>query len=579
MIANQEINYTSDLIQKRDLVFFTGAGISILSPSNLIMFNDLQNKIIWALCQNLDNKLKQTYEVIYDEIDKDEAISDVAKKFIDIPPEYIFECCKKDITCNNANSNYYELEPLNSFKKAKPNLNHLHLARFLLTEHIPAILTTNFDLLIESGADKLSHSTKYNIQINKHWRWEHFKNKESPVGQYFKLHGCIEDFESIVMSLDDIGKRCIKQLPAFKYYLENYHVFFAGYRGADLDIFSYLETTQCKGIIWNGYTEDAIIPKVRHLLEKQKAKVIMGDVSGILNEISLKLGLPKFNLDETQRYPEINFLNDFFLWADKIEPISKIIILGDLWDYIGERKKALTFFHSGYDLAQKSYNKHIQNLCLSRLASIFYKINEYGEVKNICNLTLDNAKDFPVTLQLYEYIHSLQMLGLVESHTDLKKSIELYRQALAYQEKLEKIDPLSRHKKAGILINVANVFYRANLFDDSEGWYKSALKIYDEFGDVQGRASILACIGNILLKQEKYDDCLSYYKGAEYLFNETGDIVKLSTSLQNISIAYFKNNNKKEAKRYAEKSLVYHEIISDQEGCNKAKELLHLIND
>ncbi len=48
-------------------------------------------------------------------------------------------------------------------------------------------------------------------------------------------------------------------------------------------------------------------------------------------------------------------------------------------------------------------------------------------------------------------IHRLQLLGLVESHTSLKKSIDLYQQALAYQEKLEKIDPLSRHKKADIL--------------------------------------------------------------------------------------------------------------------------------
>ena len=181
-------------------------------------------------------------------------------------------------------------------------------------------------------------------------------------------------------------------------------------------------------------------------------------------------------------------------------------------------------------------------------------------------------------MQLSGYIHGLQLLGLVESHTNLKKSIDLYQQALAYQEELEKIDPLARYKKAGILTNVANVFYTANLFDDSEEWHKSALWIYDEFGNVQGRASTLVCIGNILLKQEKYDDCLFYYKAAEYLFNETGDIIKLSTNFQNISIAYFKKNNKKEAKKYAEKSLVYHEIISDQEGCNKVKELLRLIN-
>lgn len=577
MVDNQTINYIINLIEKRELVFFTGAGISLSSPSNLITFNHLQNKIIWALHHNLPRELKQVYKVIYNEIDKDKDKAKTTTKFMNIPPEYIFELCKKDIICKNEDKLHYELEPLNSFRNAKPNLNHLHLARFLLDGYIPAIFTTNFDMLIECGADELSRTMEYDIKINNRWKIEHFKNKKYSVGQYFKLHGCIEDFESIVMSLDEIGKRCTNQLPALKYYLENYHVFFIGYRGADLDIFSHLATIQCKGIIWNGYTEDAIIPKIKHLLKTQKAKVVIGDASAILNEISSKLGLPNLNLGEVKKELPKDFLGNFISWSNKIEPISKITILGEVWDYIGEWENALNFFYSGYHLAHKFYDKYTENLILNRLIAILYKSKKYKKMKKLCDLALENAKEFPEALQLYEYVHIFQLFGLVEGHSDLRKSLDFFQKALSYQEKLEKIAPTLKCKKADILLNVASGFRKANFLDNSINYCKNAIEIYDEFGNIQGRASTLACIGSILLEQEKYNDCLSYYEEAKYLFNETGNFFKLPKILHDIGVAYFKNNDKKNAQKYAEASLAYCEIISDQDGYNKTKKLIDMI--
>lgn len=461
MISDHDVNQISDLIRKRKLVFFTGAGISNSNPSNLILFKDLQNKMIWALCQDFSKELKRTYSSIYKEINEGRDKSNSASKFMDIPPEYIFELCKKNIFCGNEDSDYYELGPLNSLKNANPNLNHLYLARFLLTGNTPAIFTTNFDLLIESGLDRLANDIKSNIRINKHWKWGHFKKNEySSGGQYFKLHGCIEDFESMAVSLNDIGKRCANQLPALKYYLENYYVLFTGYKGADLDIFSYLATTQCKGIIWNGYTENGIIPKIRHLLKKQKANIIIGNLTDILNKVSSKLGLPNLNLDVVQKHPQRDFLNDFVSWANKIEPISKITILGDLWDYIGELEIALEIFYSGYNLAQQHYDKYTETLLLGRIASIFYKKKKYKKVRKLCNLALDDAEKFPEALKLYQHINTFQLLGLVAAHTNLKTSAKFFKKALDSQEKLEKINSPSRYRKAEILSNLANVFYR-----------------------------------------------------------------------------------------------------------------------
>lgn len=194
MITGQDVNFIVDLIQKKELVFFAGAGISLSAPSNLILFKNLQNDMIWSLYQELSEKLKQAYQTVYDEIDKDKIQSETAKKYINMPPEYIFESCRKDIARKDGEViKNYALTPLNSLKNANPNLNHLYLSQFLLTGDTPAVFTTNFDLLLENALNKLSGNgiIKNSVKIDKHWKWEHFKKaKYPPLGQYFKVHGC-----------------------------------------------------------------------------------------------------------------------------------------------------------------------------------------------------------------------------------------------------------------------------------------------------------------------------------------------------------------------------------------------------
>lgn len=563
------------LIRKKDLVIFVGAGISLKSPSFLLGFRDLQNEIIYALCKDLDENLRQAYEAIYKEIRNSLISNETAIKFANIPPEYLFELCRQNIIPRDGIGEYYELKPLEIFKKARPNSNHYFLAQLLVNKAVPAVITTNFDLLIETAFDGVSATQFSTPQIDRYWRPEHFIRNTLNPGGLIKLHGSIDDLDSIIISLDEIGRNCaFNKLDLLKHFLKTYHVLFLGFKGADLDIFGCLATTNCKGLIWNTISEDEMLPKIRILLEEVKGDIIAGDLGEVLFKISCGLGLKEWSVESPSEFINLDFSKQFEFWARNIHEYSRVLIVGNLWEYIAEWGNALRFFKKGYELARKLDDVEIENVFLGKLSDIFYKLGRYKEVKNICDLRLENSKGMNQASKLSEYIKTLQLLAIIEQKSDIKKAINLLIQALEYQEKLEKIDSRSRYKKGDILLNVANIFFKGGLMDDALGWYQSALEIFDEYGNVQGRANALANIGTIHLQKGKLDDCINFYGKAEYLFHETKDLFGLSRAWVNLAIAYYRKGEKRMAKEYAYKSKVCFVALSDKGGEKKASELI-----
>ncbi len=562
-----------ELIEKRELVFFVGAGISIAKPSNLLNFIELQNKTIWALNHELPPNLRKYYEQIYYEIERGEVESTVGRKFLNIPPEYVYKLCKESLICKDSNNKNFSIEPLNIFRNAKPNKNHFTLAKLLLGKYIPTVFTTNFDLLIENSIQQLSKEE--DSKIVKKWKLDQFAIVDNSIPTFYKLHGCINDPSSIVISLDEIGKRCTSsKLTSLKYYLENYYTIFLGYKGADLDIFSYLATSRCKGIIWNTRSEESTLEKIKKLLKVKNGYFIIGDLCDIFETLMAKFKFCQNNNIGTEKSKNESGFDNFTRWSKNSEIYSKIVIIGDLWSYTEYWGKALEFYKFGWKWSKESNQKDIESIFIGRMASVFYKINKYNDVVNCCNLLINNAKGFSPALRLLEYITSLQLLGLVEAKSDPQKANNYFIQCLKYQEKLEKIDKYTRYKKIDILINAGNNLFKGKLFDEAKEIYNNALIICDEFGDVHGRARVLANIGSINLEQNKLDNSISLYKEAEYLFEETSDINELADVLLNLSKAHYRKKIKKKAKQYARKAMIYYDVLLANEQYNNALEII-----
>lgn len=571
----QDIDAIASLIERGELVLFVGAGISLAEPSGMWGFQQLQNELLWALCQNLEPELKSSYGRIYEEIREKRVSSEIAGRFLAVPPEYVFQLCNQAMLLKNGTAEYYELQSLNVFSDSVPNQNHLTLAHLLTTGHIPAIFTTNFDVLIESAIDQLPQELRNKRTIRRCWKREHFE--EVGVGEptIFKLHGTVDDLRSIVVSLDEIGKSATLGKPrSLRYFLERYYVLFLGYRGADIDIFSYLATTDCKGMLWNTRSEEHILPKVRRLLTKQNGRVVRGDLCDILDQISEKLRFPKVEAAWDLSQEPRDLAEDLLEWASNVDTPSKLIVMGDLWEYVGEWRKAARFFRSGLEWTREAQSQALENVFLGRLVKLWSGRKRFGEARNYCATLFENAAKLSPPLRLYEYVHALQMMALIEVHEDPRKGIMLLSQSMEYQERLEEIDDKTRRLRGDILLNAGKIVHQSQLLSEALEFYSSALAIYDEFGNVHGRAKALANEGSIFLAQGKVDDCIHLYKEAEYLFGETGDVCELSVALLNLAKAYYSKGNAEEAREYATRAMEYFELLSDKKRYQTASQFV-----
>lgn len=567
------VNRIVQLIEEKKLVLFIGAGVSIAHPSNIVNFTELQNHTIKALNDELPSKLKKYYEKIYHEIENGDIHSGITEKILSITPEYIFKLCDESLLSNVESNRYFSLEPLSVFKNALPNNNHFTIANLLIRKFIPAVFTTNFDLLIENSANQLSKGT--NRQIIKKWKSNQFAYVNESSATLYKLHGCISDLNSIVITLNDVGKRCVnRNIKSLQYFLENYYTLFLGYRGADLDIFSYLATSKCKGIIWNTRSKDNILEKIKKVIQLHNGSIIVDDLCNILEILNKNFLLHKYSVEKNSISNVKHNLDYFTFWSKRANIFSKILIMGDIWDYIGEWEIAIKFFKYGWWLSKKGKQKDMESIFIGRITGISYKNNNYKDVIDYCNMMIKIADEFPPALKLSQSITAMQFIGLVKAKFDQKKANQYFIQCLKYQEELEKIDIQTRYKKIDILINAGNNLFKGKLFDEAKEIYNEALSICDELGDVHGRARMLTNVGSIKVEQNKLDNGINLYKEAEYLFKETGDIYELADILLNISKAYFRKKNNKMAKKYARKAMVYHDILLANEQYNNAIEII-----
>lgn len=145
-----------------------------------------------------------------------------------------------------------------------PNANHRVIARIAATGKVRAILTTNFDCLLEKA---MEGEVRFR-QILHDDDFRTFASDASPV-HVFKLHGSLVDAkgeptqETILASLIELADRVTPGFSREKAQVLDQmlrsHVFvFVGYSGRDeLDIQPFIERAPARQIIWVSHTDDS----------------------------------------------------------------------------------------------------------------------------------------------------------------------------------------------------------------------------------------------------------------------------------------------------------------------------------
>ena len=417
------------------LVFFVGAGISHVSPSCLPLFKELNKSII-----------RLTTGGQLDEKDCETLADDIRPEVV---LQILMEILSKDVM-------YKLLEWLKGVMTGtEPNPNHFLLAQVL--NQGGWVFTTNYDNLIEKACDRLSIHVQDKICYNE-THFEEFRKRhrdvgDVPGGYLFKLHGTIEDFESILATLRHVGKGlALSKTHILKYFLKNFSFCFMGYSCQDdFDILPVLLENPCeKGMIWFKYSEREIgeivwgKDVIRYEKEKEENKPLgerrnweTANVNGLLlrSTPAFKLIGNSSRLVEQITPPIISkSRNKGHLFPQQIEGISNYyenLIAGHLFLYLEEFQKAEKHFKKAENSAQNDLDKAVAQRWL---AETYYReeAEKYEEAIEILTRR---------TLPIYEKLPEIYAFEIAQIKTDIANNFRMLKD---FPEALKNVEDAKR---------------------------------------------------------------------------------------------------------------------------------------
>jgi len=256
-------DFVSRLLAERDLVFFTGSGISMWAPSNLPTGYELKKNLFRGITSD------PTLDVYYDVVYTHNAI--LHEHWQKVPLEGIFGAILSEI----GDKLFDGLSFLDIDK-----YNVIHKALVALSNHTThrTIITTNFDLLFEA-CDR-NGTTPFFSDLNSY---------PSLNGiNLIKLHGSYADKASIVMTLEKEGTGLPVHLQKFlKSFLPGKAICFVGYSASEFDIVPIIKDIPFSRVYWIERSEDAIKGnrRMQYMLEKNDSLVGF-DMRVIFQEIA-----------------------------------------------------------------------------------------------------------------------------------------------------------------------------------------------------------------------------------------------------------------------------------------------------
>lgn len=262
------------LRNKREVCVFVGAGASILSPSRLPSFQELNQELLLNLSRSTTGG-EQLLPVLRD---------------IHVKPELLLQ-----ILWDHTDGCF---NPVECFQMAEPNQNH-HLIAELAAQGVGCVITPNFDPCLEKALQERHISFTFFPEIPANDReakrlLSSIKDGRTVV---WKPHGDCERPQTLCYTKTKVAKlRNSRHLRELLFYIiQNYHLLFLGYSGYDDDFFPILYDALPHTkyhIIWNAYHEPEENAPCLSLQKEALGRfhIYIGDMTPLLQALTDKCG-------------------------------------------------------------------------------------------------------------------------------------------------------------------------------------------------------------------------------------------------------------------------------------------------
>ena len=458
----------------RKRVIIAGAGVSMAPPSNLPSWWEYNKKLISEIKKQAKSYCPQSTHLL---------------DLIDIEKNLPVQCISDLIVTQGAGDSYFPL--LQQLNCSTPNLNHFAMADLAKMGALAAIITTNFDQLIETAFQQTAVPLAEIITEEKY-----LKSPIIHTCKLFKIHGSVTNVETLIDTISQkaVGLSITKRQTLCGI-LNDCDIIVMGFSGADLDFD--LDYIPFASAIESGSTITWIV--------RPGTKV--GDsVSRLKSQYE-----ERFNLVETE-------LSSFFK---------------DLGVNYEELSSTMTTQYSDSFQVQcdHSLNEQINRLFDSP------HIGGAGCI-GFCISLLDMIGESEAALELAELYES--MIDLFH----LKFSSPLALNALAIQKmKSNKLDDAKKWFKADIrcLEEIQKIYEMIPDINSREN-KEQRTKQYCEY--LHNLTTCYTNLGAVYLREKDADSALKYLQLAKIMAESTDDIKALSTiSFIYSNVRYIKSEN------------------------------------
>jgi len=328
------------------VVILAGAGVSAIPPSSLPNWVSLNKMIVGALCERIETYLNRPGYIG----DLQQWINTRLNER-SFPPDY-----QSQILEENCGDTYFKA--LQSLDVSVTNPVHEIIAWLARQGFINAIVTTNFDCLLEKALEKqgVLYEVAYDPSTYKSCaNWLETRTSIIPI-PVLKVHGSVKDSSSMI---DTLKQRLLKRNENLDKCLETllskYFWLVAGFSAADLETDpNYLQVIPCAGkspgliyVQWPGEKELSVGAKQLQSAYSGKFLLKKEELEPWLLSICRSLKLSELSVEEESA--NANTLaqvdNNLQKWASSLHPAAAVNCLSSIFEANGETPAAFRLLH------------------------------------------------------------------------------------------------------------------------------------------------------------------------------------------------------------------------------------------
>ncbi len=233
--------------------------------------------------------------------------------------------------------------------------------------------------------------------------------------------------------------------------------------------------------------------------------------------------------------------------------------IGLVYSDLGENQKALSFYNQALPLFRAVDNKRGEATTLNNIGTVYYKLGENQKALSFYNQALplyravDNKGGEATTLNNIGRLYS--DLG------EKQKALSYYNQALPLLRAVA-----DRRREAVILNNIGAVYADLGEKQKALSYYNQALSLRRAVADKSGKAVTLHNIGKVYDDLGEKQKALSYYNQALPLLRAVADRRREATTLNNIGGVYDALGEKQKALSFFNQALPLLRAVGDRNG-------------